>query len=78
MDKWYLVNIVHNDFRQHRGIHPLFDGLEVSDLDSKSIANGDTHVNGVNGGAENPEKHIPERPKVNGEVKHMTNGDIAH
>jgi methylenetetrahydrofolate reductase (NADPH) len=78
VDKWYLVNIVHNDFRQHRGIHPLFDGLKVSDMDSEPVINGEVYVNGVNGGAENLEKHIPERPKVNGEVKHVTNGDIAH
>ncbi|KZF25370.1 methylenetetrahydrofolate reductase 2 [Xylona heveae TC161] len=33
MDTWYLVNIVHNDFHEPRGIHPLFDGLEVPDFD---------------------------------------------
>ncbi|GAM88328.1 hypothetical protein ANO11243_063610 [Dothideomycetidae sp. 11243] len=33
MQSWYLVNIVHNDFRRERGIFPLFDGLSVPDLD---------------------------------------------
>lgn len=78
VDDWYLVNIVHNDFRQNRGIHPLFDGLQIPEMDSKPILNGEPHVNGVNGGAENPEKHLPERPKVNGEVKHLTNGEMKN
>jgi len=33
METWYLVNIVHNDFRQTRAIFSLFDGLRVDDLD---------------------------------------------
>ncbi|KAI9839280.1 MAG: hypothetical protein M1819_003275 [Sarea resinae] len=33
MDTWYLVNIVHNDFRQSRGIFPLFDGLQLESID---------------------------------------------
>ncbi|KAI9865201.1 MAG: hypothetical protein M1813_002521 [Trichoglossum hirsutum] len=33
MKTWFLVNIVHNDFRQTHGIFPLFDGLEVTDTD---------------------------------------------
>ncbi|KAF2455151.1 methylenetetrahydrofolate reductase 2 [Lineolata rhizophorae] len=44
MDSWYLVNIVHNDFHQTHGVFPLFDGLEVKDMDKtydESIMNGD-------------------------------------
>ncbi|CZS92072.1 probable MET13-putative methylene tetrahydrofolate reductase [Rhynchosporium agropyri] len=59
MDTWYLVNIVHNDFHQTHGLFPLFDGLELKDIDvpfSSSVnggdANGadtnDVHTNGVN------------------------------
>ncbi|KAF2403346.1 methylenetetrahydrofolate reductase-like protein [Trichodelitschia bisporula] len=33
MDTWYLVNIVHNDFRQKHAIFELFDGLVVPDID---------------------------------------------
>ena len=45
-ENWYLVNIVHNDFRASRGIPALFDGLSVSGLDDKSpVTNGHTpHV----------------------------------
>jgi methylenetetrahydrofolate reductase (NADPH) len=79
VDNWYLVNIVHNDFRQQRGIFPLFDGLRVPDIDSMPILNGYAHINGVNGGAENPNKNIPERAKVNGErEKALTNGEVNH
>ncbi|KAI1339517.1 methylenetetrahydrofolate reductase 1 [Xylariaceae sp. FL0016] len=33
MNKWYLVNIVNNDFHQTKGIFELFEGLTVKDLD---------------------------------------------
>lgn len=49
-ESWYLVNIVHNDFRNTTGIFPLFNGLRVSGLDSKPAAatNGhsETQLNG--------------------------------
>nr|POE87870.1 methylenetetrahydrofolate reductase 1 [Quercus suber] len=35
-ESWYLVNIVHNDFRQQRGIFPLFDGLKVEGVEPES------------------------------------------
>lgn len=32
METWYLVNIVHNDFHNTRGLFHLFDGLTVKNL----------------------------------------------
>lgn len=49
---WYLINIVHNDFHNARGIYPLFDGLALKDLDklpktaTEPGTNG-THTNGT-------------------------------
>ncbi|KAK0935888.1 methylenetetrahydrofolate reductase (NAD(P)H) met13 [Friedmanniomyces endolithicus] len=67
-ESWYLVNIVDNDYRDSRGIFPLFDGLRVDGVDvkTKSITNGDangvSHVNGtVNG-----EKKGRSLPETNG------------
>ncbi|KAF2725942.1 methylenetetrahydrofolate reduct [Polychaeton citri CBS 116435] len=40
---WYLVNIVNNDFREQRGISPLFDGLRVAALDEEPATNGEAH-----------------------------------
>ena len=45
-ENWYLVNIVHNDFRQKRGIFPLFDGLSVPRVDTSKIVNGNGHAKG--------------------------------
>ncbi|KAJ4359864.1 methylenetetrahydrofolate reductase (NAD(P)H) met13 [Didymosphaeria variabile] len=46
MDTWYLINIVHNNFQEDNGIFPLFDGLEVTDMEkelhSTGITNGET------------------------------------
>ncbi|KAK3719310.1 methylenetetrahydrofolate reductase (NAD(P)H) met13 [Vermiconidia calcicola] len=66
-ESWYLVNIVHNDFRERRGIYHLFDGLRVPSMDSKPTVNG---VNGVNGkahvnGDSNESTSKPE-PETNG------------
>lgn len=52
---WYLVNIVHNDFRQDQGIFPLFKGLKVSAFEGEQLTNGyhheetngKPHMNGV-------------------------------
>lgn len=38
--KWYLVNIVHNDFRQDQGIFPLFQGLKAPGFDGELLTNG--------------------------------------
>ena len=79
LDHWYLVNIVHNDFRQQRGIYPLFDGLRAPELESKPVANGDIHVNGVNGESEKvSSKSLPDRTKVNGVQHGLTNGEVKH
>lgn len=67
MDTWYLVNIVHNDFHKSHSIFPLFDGLEVKDMDKVSYANGD-HSNG---------DHSNEKPLTTGNHDHEnspTNG----
>ncbi|KAK4499212.1 hypothetical protein PRZ48_009725 [Zasmidium cellare] len=49
---WYLVNIVHNDFRQDQGIFPLFKGLKAPGFDGEPLTNGHHETNGkpeVNG-----------------------------
>jgi len=42
---WYLVNIVHNDFRQQNGIFPIFNGLRVPGLPAvdSPMTNGQHH-----------------------------------
>ncbi|KXL45398.1 hypothetical protein M433DRAFT_67192 [Acidomyces richmondensis BFW] len=50
VESWYLVNIVHNDFRNPRGIFPLFEGLIVEGVipqPKKAAINGHTEMNGV-------------------------------
>ena len=59
-ESWYLVNIVHNDFRQQRGTFPIFDGLKAPHMDGEPVVNGGPQVNG--------EAH------TNGKV--YTNGDV--
>nr|OQO19365.1 hypothetical protein B0A51_14310 [Rachicladosporium sp. CCFEE 5018]OQO21063.1 hypothetical protein B0A51_11470 [Rachicladosporium sp. CCFEE 5018] len=67
VDNWYLVNIVHNDFRQARGIFPLFEGLSAPGLSVTEQANGNGYVNGhVNGGAENSDLSFRKKPETNG------------
>ncbi|KAG9241934.1 putative methylenetetrahydrofolate reductase 1 [Calycina marina] len=50
MDKWYLVNIVHNDFHQTHALFPLFDGLSVDNIATpfQKLTNGSNciHTNG--------------------------------
>jgi len=48
------MNVVHNDFRQSHGIFPLFDNLEVKDMDKNveplsSVVNGSAEEHGPNG-----------------------------
>jgi len=38
MDKWYLVNIVNNDFHQPRTIFEILSGLQAADLDKVPTA----------------------------------------
>ncbi|KAK5119590.1 hypothetical protein LTR85_007419 [Meristemomyces frigidus] len=47
-ESWYLVNIVDNDFRNERGIYPLFEGLQVEGVESspKAAVNGAKETNG--------------------------------
>jgi methylenetetrahydrofolate reductase (NADPH) len=40
---------VHNDFHVTRGIFPLFEGLEVKDMDKPLATNGHVESNGTNG-----------------------------
>jgi methylenetetrahydrofolate reductase (NADPH) len=54
-ETWYLVNIVHNDFRKARPIFDLFDGLQapgIEEQQSSKLTNGHHEVNG--------EKSLPE------------------
>ena len=46
-ESWYLVNIVHNDFRQPRGIFPLFDGLSGLKAVKPVPVRGIAHTNGA-------------------------------
>ncbi|EME79718.1 uncharacterized protein MYCFIDRAFT_81197 [Pseudocercospora fijiensis CIRAD86] len=61
---WFLVNIVHNDFRQQQGIFPIFDGLKVSGLDEVAYTNGVNGMNGFNGVSGHTHNH--EKPATNG------------
>lgn len=61
MKKWYLVNIVNNDFHKTHGIYKVFEGLIVNDLDkpySACISN-DESLPVTNG-------HKPKDPMTNG------------
>ena len=52
------LTTVHNDFRNSRGIFPLFEGLEVPALDKPAVIADQAEVNGVaktNGVHENDE-----------------------
>lgn len=75
MQNWYLVNIVNNDFREQRGIFPLFENLEVPDLDKEITA---PEVPQKINGATNGEKH-EEEPKIgNGDVTDSKIPDSVH
>ncbi|GAB7362908.1 hypothetical protein MBLNU230_g3210t1 [Neophaeotheca triangularis] len=75
-ESWYLVNIVHNDFRQTRGIFPLFDGLRVEGIDEVKAPTTNGHIETekptANGSVEKPlaesgEKQTPPtKPETNG------------
>jgi methylenetetrahydrofolate reductase (NADPH) len=61
-ETWYLVNIVHNDFRKARPIFDLFDGLSAPGIDeekSSKLINGHHDANGEKSQA-NGEKALPE------------------
>lgn len=68
-ETWFLVNIVHNDFRRERAIFELFEGLsvpgvEVTDGVGEVEAGKKAMTNGVHAGVNGVEKGL-----VNGEVK---------
>lgn len=46
MDSWFLINIVHNDFHVSNGIFPLFNDLQVDELEQPVLVNGYAHANG--------------------------------
>jgi methylenetetrahydrofolate reductase (NADPH) len=58
---WYLVNIVHNDFRNQGGIFPIFDGLQVSGVNVDKLSNGLT-----NGHAGESKEKESGKPETNG------------
>ncbi|KAF1812067.1 methylenetetrahydrofolate reduct [Eremomyces bilateralis CBS 781.70] len=64
MDTYYLVNIVHNDFRKTEGIFPLFDGLGLQDMEKliHAVDKGIATVDGVSD------------TLTNGDVKGQPNG----
>ena len=63
LESWYLVNIVHNDFRQSHGIFPLFDGLRVEGVDPKPTMNGHVEDHGSS---------TDDKAKVNGVASENT------
>ena len=77
-ENWYLVNIVHNDFRQKGGIFHLFDGLEVPNLEAGPVTNGMNGANGTNGTIHVSGEHKhEEKTQVNGfhrEAKNAVSG----
>ncbi|KAG6092241.1 hypothetical protein E4U30_005677 [Claviceps sp. LM220 group G6] len=38
MDEWYLINVVNNDFHENDTIFDLFEGLEVTELDTPTAS----------------------------------------
>ena len=66
MQNWYLVNIVHNDFRLQRGIFNLFADLTVPNLDKQiSAPTEKVEANGTSNHADS-EDNATTGPKVNG------------
>ncbi|KAH0390045.1 methylenetetrahydrofolate reductase 2, partial [Aureobasidium melanogenum] len=64
MQNWYLVNIVNNDFREQRGIFPLFEDLEVPEMDKEMpVPEVPQQVNGTANGDKHDEEK-KEEPKV--------------
>lgn len=57
---WYLVNIVHNDFRNQGGIFPIFEGLTVPGVKPTPITNGLTNGHAEGGAKENGDAPAPE------------------
>lgn len=59
---WYLVNIVHNDFRNQGGIFHIFDGLTVPGVKPTPVTNGHTNGHAEAGAKENGGS----KPELNG------------
>nr|POE54582.1 methylenetetrahydrofolate reductase 2 [Quercus suber] len=77
-ESWYLVNIVHNDFRQQRGIFPLFDGMNVEGVEPELAVNSEARTNGdAATSSSKPEVNgVPDGNNVvNNADQAMTNGD---
>lgn len=85
-ESWYLVNIVHNDFRESGGIFPLFEGFRAPELDQeKPAVNGEAYTNGgaqTNGeGGVNgvPEEKQAQKPLANGvQTPTTVNGEMKN
>jgi len=79
MQNWYLVNIVNNDFREQRGIFPLFDNLEVPDLDKEIKApEVPQQTNGTTNGDKHDEEKKEEPEVANGHVTDTKIPDSVH
>jgi methylenetetrahydrofolate reductase (NADPH) len=57
MDTWYLINIVHNNFQEENGLFPLFDGLEVADMERELHSTGITNGDSTNGDSPADDSH---------------------
>ncbi|TKA31390.1 hypothetical protein B0A50_02236 [Salinomyces thailandicus] len=64
-ESWYLVNIVDNDFRNERGIFPLFDGLKVDGIEPKTAVKSAVQTNG-DAHADPEGKEGTQKPELNG------------
>jgi len=79
MQEWYLVNIVNNDFREQRGIFPLFEGLEVPELDKEIKApEVPQQTNGTTNGDQHDEGKKEEPKIANGDVTDTKIPDSVH
>lgn len=61
--------LVHNDFHQAHGLFPLFDDLEVEDLD-KPVEVGKTNGTVETNGVDAKLNEIENTPLTNGSVEH--------
>jgi methylenetetrahydrofolate reductase (NADPH) len=61
--------LVHNDFHQAHGLFPLFDDLEVEDLD-KPVEVWETNGTGETNGVDAKPNGFENTPLTNGSVVH--------
>ena len=65
MNKWYLVNIVNNDFHQEKEIFRIFNGLRIENMEK--VVGTESQTNGIESNGHLAEKQ--DRPlQQNGKV----------